>query len=65
MGNGKYFQSELINWEMAEELEDENKRIRLREPARGQKKYHYKPIDEEILSKSVLKLVRKMKIMLR
>ena len=51
---------------MAEKVEDENKRIRPRERARGQTKlYHYKPIDEEILSKSVLKLVRKMKIMLR
>ena len=36
---------------MAEELEDKNKRISSRS-----KKYHYKPIDEEILSKSVLKL---------
>ena len=38
LGNGKYFQSELVNWEMAEEEEvDENKRIRPRERARGHK----------------------------
>ena len=37
---GKYFQFELGNWEMAEEQEqeDENKRIKPRERARGQKK---------------------------
>ena len=38
---GKYYQSEIGNWEMTEEeeeeqQEDENKRIRPRERARGQ-----------------------------
>ena len=38
LGNGKYFQSELVNWEIAEEEEqDKNKCIRPRERARGQK----------------------------
>ena len=39
--NGKYFQSELVNWEMAEQQEqqqvDKNKRIRPQERASGQK----------------------------
>ena len=35
--NGKYFQSELVNWEMAEQQEDENKHMRPQERAHGQK----------------------------
>ena len=40
LGNGKYFQSELVNWEMAEEQdqEDKNKCIRPRERAHSKKK---------------------------
>ena len=34
---GKLYQSEIGNSEMTEEEEDKNKRIRLREQARGQK----------------------------
>ena len=38
LGNGKYFQSELVNWEMAEEQEeDNNKCIRPRKRAYGQR----------------------------
>ena len=37
LGNGKYFQSELVNSEMTEQ--DKNKRIRPRERARGQKEW--------------------------
>ena len=38
LGDGKYIQSELLNWEMAEEQEeDKNKCIRPREQAHGQR----------------------------